>query len=57
MDIKEPKIKREDILFLDDPNFTAENVCIVTGCASGIGRATAVAAAANGLKVVLKPTG
>ena len=51
MDITEPVIRREDILFLDDPNFSDRNVCIVTGCASGIGRATAVAAAANGLRV------
>ncbi|MFC1452540.1 SDR family oxidoreductase [Verrucomicrobiota bacterium] len=51
MDITEPVIKSEEILFLDDPNFADRHVCIVTGCASGIGRATAVAAAANGLCV------
>ena len=52
MEIKEPKIRREDILFLDEEDFRAEHVCIVTGCSTGIGRATAVAAAANGLTVV-----
>jgi 3-hydroxybutyrate dehydrogenase len=52
MDIKEPKIKREDVLVLQEANFNADNVCIVTGCATGIGRATAVAAAANNLMTV-----
>jgi len=51
MDIQEPEIKRSDILILNDSNFTAENVCIVSGCGSGIGRAVSVAAAANGLTV------
>ena len=52
MDIKEPKIKREDVLVLEDKNFNADNVCIVTGSATGIGRATAIAAAANNLMTV-----
>jgi len=52
MDINEPEIRKEDILFLEDGHFTAENVCIVTGAAGGIGRATAVGAAANGLMTV-----
>ncbi len=52
MDISEPKIIREEILILKDPNFHPGNVCIVTGAAMGIGRATAVAAAANGLTAV-----
>ncbi len=52
MDISEPKINREDILVLVDSDFNARNVCIVTGAAAGIGRATAVAAAANNLTVV-----
>jgi 3-hydroxybutyrate dehydrogenase len=52
MDIREPKIEREEILILTDDDFREENVCIVTGAASGIGRATAVAAAANGLLTV-----
>jgi len=52
MDITEPKITKEEILLLDDDNFNADNVCIVTGAAMGIGRATAIAAAANGLTAV-----
>jgi 3-hydroxybutyrate dehydrogenase len=52
MDISEPTIRREDILILVDHDFNASNVCIVTGAASGIGRATAVAAAANNLMTV-----
>jgi len=52
MDITEPKITREKILILQDANFNRDNVCIVTGAAMGIGRATAVAAAANGLTAV-----
>jgi 3-hydroxybutyrate dehydrogenase len=52
MDIKEPAIKKEDILILEDHNFVADHVCIVTGVGTGIGRATAVAAAANKLMTV-----
>ncbi|HMK35873.1 MAG TPA: SDR family oxidoreductase [Desulfomonilaceae bacterium] len=52
MDISEPIIRREDILILVDHDFNAGNVCIVTGVASGLGRATAVAAAANNLMTV-----
>ncbi|MFC1883173.1 SDR family oxidoreductase [Thermodesulfobacteriota bacterium] len=52
MDISEPKIVREDILILADENFNAGNVCVVTGAGTGIGRATAVAAAANNLMTV-----
>ena len=51
MDISEPKIRREDILILSDDNFTTDNVCIVSGAGTGIGRATAIAAAANNLMV------
>jgi 3-hydroxybutyrate dehydrogenase len=51
MDIREPKIEKKDILVLKDDRFTSDNVCIVTGAGTGIGRATAVAAAANGLMV------
>jgi len=50
-DIAEPTITRENILFLDDPAFNSDNVCLVTGAAGGIGRASAVVAAANGLTV------
>ncbi|MCG6906028.1 MAG: SDR family oxidoreductase [Desulfobacteraceae bacterium] len=49
MEIKEPVINQADILKLPDPAFNKGHVCIVTGCGTGIGRATAVAAAANGL--------
>jgi len=52
MSIKEPEIKREDILILQDGSLIADSVCIVTGVASGIGRATAVAAAANNLLTI-----
>jgi 3-hydroxybutyrate dehydrogenase len=52
LDISEPVISREQILILSDPNFNCANVCIVTGVASGIGRATAIAAAANKLFTV-----
>ncbi|MFW6147649.1 MAG: SDR family oxidoreductase [Thermodesulfobacteriota bacterium] len=52
MEIKEPEITKEDILVLQDDHFIAENVCIVSGSSTGIGRATAIAAAANNLMTV-----
>jgi 3-hydroxybutyrate dehydrogenase len=52
MDIREPEITRDQVLVLQDPNFKVENVCIVTGAGTGIGRATAIAAAANNLMTV-----
>ena len=52
MDVQEPKITKEDILELSDNDFNSGNVCIVTGAGSGIGRATAVSAAANNLTTV-----
>ncbi len=52
MDMTEPKILREDILVVEDKNFIKENVCIVTGVGTGIGRAVAIAASVNNLKVV-----
>lgn len=52
VDTKEPEIELEDILLLHDDNFSSNNVCVVTGAATGIGRATAIAAAANKLMTV-----
>lgn len=52
VDLREPVIEGKDILIVEDPYFKPENVCIVTGAASGIGRATALAMAANGVKVL-----
>jgi 3-hydroxybutyrate dehydrogenase len=52
VDIREPAIARDEILFLSDPDFHPGHVCIVTGAAGGIGRATAVAAAANKIMTV-----
>ena len=51
-DTREPEIKQEEILILQEENFTDDNICIVTGAATGIGRATAVAAAANNLLTI-----
>ena len=52
MDIQEPPVLVEDILILDEKAFNAGHVCIVSGAGTGIGRATALAAAANGLMTV-----
>tara|TARA_B100000614_G_scaffold205727_1_gene187664 strand:- start:739 stop:1614 length:876 start_codon:yes stop_codon:yes gene_type:complete len=52
MEIQEPEILPYEILSLKDEHFSPDNVCIITGAGSGIGRATAVAAAKNGLTVV-----
>lgn len=51
MTINEPNIMPDDILNIKDEQFNPNNVCIVTGCGTGIGRALAVAAAANDLTV------
>jgi 3-hydroxybutyrate dehydrogenase len=51
MEIREPDIRIEEILRLDDERFNPGNVCLVSGCGTGIGRACAVAAAANQLMV------
>lgn len=52
MDIREPEIRVDQILQPEDGDFNSSNVCIVSGCATGIGRACAIAAAANRLMVV-----
>ncbi|OQY50107.1 MAG: D-beta-hydroxybutyrate dehydrogenase [Desulfobacteraceae bacterium 4572_89] len=52
MSIMEPEIKQDEILILNDKDFCRENLCIVTGCGTGIGRASAIAAAANNLTTV-----
>jgi 3-hydroxybutyrate dehydrogenase len=52
LNIREPEIREDDILILQDSNFSTDNVCIVTGCGTGIGRATAIAASANKLMTV-----
>ncbi|MGE5252407.1 MAG: SDR family oxidoreductase [Planctomycetaceae bacterium] len=51
-DINEPKIKKEEIFITKDKYFQPQNVAIVTGAASGIGRALAVALSANDLTVL-----
>ena len=52
MDLEPPDLTRDAFVSVADDRFTAENVALVTGAASGIGRATAVGLAANGLTVV-----
>ena len=52
MEIKEPEIKYEEILILQDAHFNPDNVCIISGSGTGIGRATAIAASANKLMTV-----
>jgi 3-hydroxybutyrate dehydrogenase len=52
VDISEPKIRKDDVLILSDPDFNVNNVVLVTGAGGGIGRATAIAAAANNLMTV-----
>ena len=50
--ISVPEVTSEDIIKINDENFTESNVGIVTGSGSGIGRATTLALAENGLTVV-----
>jgi 3-hydroxybutyrate dehydrogenase len=51
-DLQEPKIQKEEILVVKDKYFNPKNVAIVTGAASGVGRATAIALGVNGLTVI-----
>ena len=51
-DLQEPKIQKGEILLVKDKYFHPKNVAIVTGAASGIGRATASALSVNGLTVI-----
>jgi 3-hydroxybutyrate dehydrogenase len=51
-ELQEPEIKMEDILVVKDRYFHSKHVAIVTGAASGIGRATAIALGINGLTVI-----
>ncbi len=46
-DLEEPAIAKKDIMIVEDHYFKPENVCIVTGASSGIGRATAPAPSAT----------
>jgi 3-hydroxybutyrate dehydrogenase len=45
-------IDESSILFVDDDHYTSDTACLVTGGGSGIGRATALAMAANGVTAV-----
>jgi 3-hydroxybutyrate dehydrogenase len=51
-DLTAPEPAREDFLILEDPWLTSDDVAIVTGAASGIGRATALGMAMNGVRTV-----
>ncbi len=50
--IQEPEISSREPFIINDYNFNADNVCIVSGAGTGIGRATAIAAAKNQLMTV-----
>jgi len=51
-ELETPVLTREDLLVVEDSRFVTDNVALVTGAASGIGKATAIALAVNGLTVV-----
>ncbi|MFB6068409.1 MAG: SDR family NAD(P)-dependent oxidoreductase [Halobacterium sp.] len=51
MSVEAPTIERGDVHEVDDDRFVEESVALVTGAASGIGRATALALAVNGVTV------
>lgn len=52
VELIEPVIEKDQVHIIEDSHFTPRNVCIVTGAASGIGRATAIAMAANNTTVI-----
>lgn len=45
-------MKKLKTLIINDTDFNQKNICIITGTGSGIGKATAIAAAENGLSVI-----
>ena len=51
-EVTAPELTTDDALVIDDDRFAPEHVALVTGAASGIGRATALVLAVNGLTVV-----
>jgi 3-hydroxybutyrate dehydrogenase len=51
-ELTEPELTAEDVLVVEDPHFDPDSVAVVTGGASGIGQATAVSLAHNGLTVL-----
>ncbi len=46
------ELTRDELLIVEDSHFTGETVALISGAGSGIGQATAVALAVNGLTVV-----
>lgn len=50
--LQEPAITKEDVLIVNDRYFKRETVALVTGATSGLGKATAIALAVNGVTVV-----
>ena len=51
-DLQEPAITKEEVLIVKDKYFNTKNIALVTGATSGLGKATAIALAMNGVTVV-----